>query len=197
MGGPVSGITADRECSMRQVREAFQQLGYLRYEINLIVNHKHWRWLTCWFGGSAGIILSYRMDRFFYLLLGDAWVVIRIFFLPCFLMLRLISAPHEIHYRSNIDRGLKILHGSLGIVISANAVIGKHLTLTGGNCIGEKGSGELYIGDHVTLGANAVILGPVQIGDHVQVGAGAVVIHDAADHSVLVGVPAHRLSSQT
>jgi serine acetyltransferase len=175
---------------MKRTREAFQQWSYLFYEIGLIVNRKHWRWLTCWFGGSAGIILSYRMDRFFYLLMGDAWALVRLFFFPCFLILRLISAPHEIHYRSKIDRGLKILHGSLGIVVSGNAVIGKHLTLTGGNCIGEKGPGEIVIGDHVTLGANAVILGPVHIGDHVKVGAGAVVIHDAADHSILVGVPA-------
>jgi serine O-acetyltransferase len=180
---------------MRQVKEAFQQLNFLFYEICLIINHKHWRWLTCWFGGSAGIILSYRMDRFFYLLLGDAWTLGRLFFFPLFLILRLISAPHEIHYRSKIDRGLKILHGSLGVVISGNAVIGKDLTLTGGNCIGEKEHGELHIGDHVTLGANAVILGPVRIGNNVQVGAGAVVVHDAADHSILVGVPARSISS--
>lgn len=182
---------------MKRIEEAFQQINYLFYEINLIVNHKHWRWLTCWFGGSAGIILSYRMDRFFYLLIGDVWVLGRLFFSPCFLMLRLMSAPHEIHYRSKIDQGLKILHGSLGVVVSGNAVVGNHLTLTGGNCIGEKDSGELHIGDNVTLGANAVILGPVHIGDNVQVGAGAVVIHDAADHSVLVGVPAHSISSPT
>jgi serine acetyltransferase len=180
---------------MKRAEEAFQQLNYLFYEINLIVNHKHWRWLTCWFGGSAGIILSYRMDRFFYLLIGDAWVLIRLFFFPGFLLLRLISAPHEIHYRSKIGRGLKILHGSLGIVISGNAVIGEYLTLTGGNCIGEKRSGELHIGDNVTLGANGIILGPVHIGNHVQIGAGAVVIQDADDHSILAGVPAHPLSS--
>src|SRR5689334_4036046 len=123
---------------MKRIQEAFQQWGYLFYEISLIVNGRYWRWLTCWFGGSAGIILSYRMDRFFYLLMGDAWAAIRLFFFPCFLMLRWISAPHEIHYRSKIDRGLKILHGALGIVVSGNAVIGKRLTLTGGNCIGEK-----------------------------------------------------------
>ena len=180
---------------MKRPEEAFQQLSHLFHEVGLIVNHKPWRWLTCWFGGSAGIILSYRMDRFFYLLIGDAWILIRLFFLPCFLMLRLISAPHEIHYRSKIGRGLKILHGSLGVVVSGNAVIGRHLTLTGGNCIGEKDRGELHIGDNVTLGANAVILGPVHIGNNVEIGAGAVVIHDAVDHSVLVGVPAHPLSS--
>ena len=180
---------------MRRTREALQQLNYLVHEIVLIFNDIPLRCLTCWFGGSAGIILSYRMDRFFYLLLGDSWALIRIFFLPCFLILRLISAPHEIHYRAKIDQGLKILHGSLGIVVSGNAVIGSHLTLTGGNCIGERSRGELYIGNNVTLGANAVILGPVHIGDNVQIGAGAVVLQDASDNSVLVGVPAHPLST--
>lgn len=120
----------------------------------------------------------------------------RLFFFPVFLFLRILSAPHEIHYRAQIGRGLKILHASLGVVVSGNAVIGEQLTLTGGNCIGERGKGTLCIGNNVTLGANAVILGPVHIGDNVQIGAGAVVIHDAIDNAVLGGVPAHSLSTQ-
>lgn len=180
---------------MKRFHEAFQQWSHLRHEIGLIVNHRHWRWLTCWFGGSAGIILSYRLDRFFYLLLGNSWVFFRLFFFPIFVVLRMLSTPHEIHYRARIDRGLKILHASLGVVVSGTAVIGEHLTLTGGNCIGERGKGTLRIGNNVTLGANAVILGPVRIGDNVQIGAGAVVIHDAMDNTTLGGVPAHSLST--
>lgn len=196
MGKPVPRfIIRQRAAKMKQIHEAFQQWEYLFHEISLIVNHRHWRWLTCWLGGSTGIILSYRIDRFFYLLLGNAWVLIRPIFFPLFLLLRILSAPHEIHYRAQIDRGIKILHGTLGIVISGNAVIGKHLTLTGGNCIGQRTEGVLYIGNNVTLGANAVILGPVRIGNNVQIGAGAVVIHDSMDNTTLIGIPAR--SNQT
>lgn len=56
---------------MKRVHEAFQQWSHLRYEIGLIVNHRRWRWLTCWFGGSAGIIVSYRLDRFFLPAIGQ------------------------------------------------------------------------------------------------------------------------------
>jgi serine O-acetyltransferase len=173
------------------LRRAFQQLSYLFYEISLIINHRYWRWVTCWFGSSAGMIASYRLDRFFYLLVGETWTVIRIAFFPLFLIFRVLSASHEIHYRAQISRGLRILHGNLGIVVSGHAVIGQNLTLTGGNCIGERKPGEIVVGDNVSLGANAVILGPIRIGSHVQIGAGAVVVKDAEDHSILVGVPAH------
>ena len=174
-----------------RLSDAFQQWSYLFYDLGLIVNRRYWRWLTCWFGGSAGILVSYRLDRFFYLLLGEVWALVRILFFPLFLLLRLLSAPHEIHYRAQIGRGLKILHGSLGIVVSGHAVIGEGLTLTGGNCIGERRPGILMLVNNVTLGANAVVLGPVKIGDGAQIGAGAVVVNDAKNDAVLVGVPAH------
>lgn len=55
---------------MGKIRDAFTQLSYCGYEISLLVNGKWWRWITCWFGGSARVIFSYRLDRFFYKLLG-------------------------------------------------------------------------------------------------------------------------------
>ena len=172
------------------------QLHCLLYELQLIVNRRWWRWLTCWWGGCAGVLVSYRLDRFGYLLLGDAWGLVRIFLFPVFLALRALSAGHEIHYKANIGRGLKILHPSLGVVVSAHATIGTHLTLTGGNCIGGRKTltrGDLVIGDDVELGASAVVLGPVQIGNRVTIGACALVLDDATDDAILVGVPARPL----
>jgi len=72
-------------------------------------------------------------------------------------------------------------------------VIGSNLTLTGGNCIGGRPGcpkDGLRLGSNITLGANAVVLGPVSIGDGVTVGAGAVVVRNAAPGETLVGVPA-------
>ena len=45
------------------------------------------------------------------------------------------------------------------------------------------------IGNHVTIGAGAKVLGPITIGDHVKIGAGAVVLKDVPDHCTVVGNP--------
>jgi serine acetyltransferase len=141
----------------------------------------------------VGVVISYRLDRFFYLLVGRPWAILRPVFFPLFLLLRLLSANHQIHYRANIGKGLHILHPALGVVVSGKAIIGQNLILTGGNCIGGRESlqdGDLCLGDDVSLGANAVVLGPISIGDDVVIGAGAVVIDSAPSQVVLVGVPA-------
>jgi serine O-acetyltransferase len=165
----------------------------MAYELRVMVNRCWWRWLTCWFGGAACLIVSYRLDRCGYLLAGSAWAVLRLLLLPLFLTLRLLSAKHEIHYHAEIGKGLRVLHPSLGVVVSAHTIAGEQLILTGGNCIGGRRPlrrGDLVLGNNVTLGANAVVLGPVRIGSRVVVGAGAVVIESCGDNTVLVGVPA-------
>jgi acetyltransferase-like isoleucine patch superfamily enzyme len=48
----------------------------------------------------------------------------------------------------------------------------------------------VVIGDHVFLGANAVVLMGVTIGDRAVIGAGAVVTADVAPDTVVTGVPA-------
>jgi acetyltransferase-like isoleucine patch superfamily enzyme len=50
------------------------------------------------------------------------------------------------------------------------------------------------IGDHVFIGANAVILMGVTIGDRAVVGAGAVVTGDVPADTVVVGIPARPVS---
>lgn len=176
----------------------FAQLGYLMYEVNQHVNGRWWRWLTVWFGGSVGVTVSYRLDRALFLLFGRSYALVRLLFLPCFFLLRMMSSKHEIHYKAEIGPGLKVLHSSLGVVVSGYAVCGRNLVLTGGNCLGGRKplqSGDLLLGDNIELGANAVILGPVHIKSNCKIGAGAVVIHDAEEDSILVGVPARPVRS--
>ena len=132
-----------------------------------------------------------------YLLLGKSWSAIRILFLPINFFVRPWSGNCEIHYRASIGKGLMVLHPSLGVVISGSAICGEYLTLVGGNCIGGRkkiSPGDLIIGNHVNLGVNSVIIGPVKVGNNVAVGAGAVVVHDAGDNAVLVGIPAVDIS---
>ena len=172
----------------------FQQILYLCSEIKEICRDHSWRWACFLSSTRFWVIFSYRLDRFFYLLLGNGWSVARILFSPIFLILRPWSGNCEIHYRADIGKGLKVLHPSLGLVIHDKTIAGKNLCLIGGNCIGERKvleRGDLVLGDNVSVGANAVILGPVKIGNNVNIGAGAVVIHDTPDNVTVVGVPAH------
>lgn len=46
------------------------------------------------------------------------------------------------------------------------------------------------IGDNVTIGANAVIIGDIMIGNNVTIGAGAVVTKSIPDNCIVVGNPA-------
>jgi len=176
--------------------KAFEQLQFMAAECAMIVNNRKWRWLTMWFGGSACIVLSYRIDRMLFLMLGRSYGLFRILFFPLFLFLRMASAKHEIHYRAEIGCGLRVFHPNLGIVVSGKCVIGNNLTLRGGNCIGGKkplNHGDVQLGNNVSLGVNAVVLGPVTIGDNCTIGAGAVVLKNAESGASLVGVPARSL----
>lgn len=179
------------------LRLAGKQLRYLGVDLRRMVNRRWWRWASLWASASVWTNVTYRFDRTCYLLLGKSWVVVRPLCFPVFLGFRLMGGRGDIHYRADVGQGLLVLHPELGVVISGHAVIGRNLVLTGGNCIGIRGDTRderFIIGDHVTLGANAVVVGPVQIGDRVTIGAGAVVVHDAPDDVVMVGVPAKPLA---
>ena len=46
------------------------------------------------------------------------------------------------------------------------------------------------IGDHVVVGANAMILGGVTVGEGAVIGAGAVVVKDVPPYAIVTGNPA-------
>ena len=132
------------------------------------------------------VLASYRIERALFLTRGPAWPLLKVLLSPMIFLLRPWIAAGEINYHADIGSGLRVLHPSLGVVISGKTQAGKNLVLVGGNCIGGRRAlknGDLVIGDNVTLGANAVILGPVRIGNKVQIGVGAVVITDVAERT--------------
>ena len=186
--------------AMREVfgwRAACKQLGFMCHELQGIASGKPVRWLVMFFGSPAGVIISYRVDRFFYLIFGRAWFGLRILFFPLFSFLRLISCQHEISCKAQIGPGLRLIHPTLSFVVHGDAIVGKNCVLSGGNSIGVRrqiSRGELILGDDVHLGLHACILGPVRVGSHVMIGAGAVVVKDLPDHSTAVGVPAKVIS---
>ena len=114
------------------------------------------------------------------------------------LMARLISQHArsrtgiEIHPGATIGEGLFIDHGD-GVVIGETSVIGDNVTIYQGVTLGgtgkETGKRHPNIGNGVTIGAGAKVLGPITIGDNSKVGAGAIVLRDVPPNCTVVGNP--------
>jgi serine acetyltransferase len=175
-----------------------EQLRFLRADLERIVNGRWWRNFGAIFSPGFAAVAFYRLDRAAYLALGSRWPVLRLLLSPLIALVRPWVGSCEIHYRAEIGPGLLVLHPTLGVVVSGQAIAGPRLTLTGGNCLGMRGQADnrLVIGARVDFGANSTALGPLAIGDDVRVGAGAVVVDDVASGSSVAGVPA-RVTSVT
>ena len=100
----------------------------------------------------------------------------------------------EIHPAAKIGKGVFIDHG-MGVVIGETAVIGDYCTIYQGVTLGgtgkDKGKRHPTIGQNVTIGSGAKILGPFTVGDNSKVAANAVVLNEIPPNSTCVGVPAH------
>ncbi|EYT61965.1 serine acetyltransferase [Dietzia sp. UCD-THP] len=98
----------------------------------------------------------------------------------------------EIHPGATIGRRFFIDHG-MGVVIGETAEIGDDCMLYHGVTLGGVSLKHVKrhptLGDRVTVGAGAKILGPVEIGSDSSVGANAVVVKDAPANSIVVGIP--------
>ncbi len=115
------------------------------------------------------------------------------------LLARLISqlARHftgiEIHPAAQIGKGLVIDHG-MGVVIGATAQIGDDCLIYHGVTLGGTGKQRAKrhptIEDNVCIGAGAKLLGNIVIGAHTKIGANAVVLHDCPPYATMVGIPA-------
>ncbi|WP_040563481.1 serine O-acetyltransferase EpsC [Kineosphaera limosa] len=102
----------------------------------------------------------------------------------------------EIHPGATIGRRFFIDHG-MGVVIGETSEIGDDVMLYNGINLGgrtlEKGKRHPTIGNGVTIGAGAKVLGNITIGDHAQIGANSVVVKPVPANSVATGIPAkHR-----
>ena len=106
----------------------------------------------------------------------------------------------EIHPGATIGRRFFIDHG-MGVVIGETSEVGDDVMIYHGVTLGgrtlAKGKRHPTIGDGVTIGAGARVLGPIDVGDGAQIGANSVVVHDVPADAVATGVPAksRRLAS--
>ncbi len=99
----------------------------------------------------------------------------------------------EIHPGASLGRRFFIDHG-MGIVIGETAVIGDDCTLYHGVTLGgvswNKGKRHPTLGNRVTVGAGAKILGPFTVGDGARIGSNSVVVKEVPAGATVVGIPA-------
>ena len=98
----------------------------------------------------------------------------------------------EIHPRAKIGKNFFIDHG-MGVVIGETTIIGDDVLIYQGVTLGGTGkdTGKRHptVGNNVTVGAGAKVLGNITIGDYTNIGAGSVVVDDVPEHSTVVGIP--------
>ena len=104
---------------------------------------------------------------------------------------RLITGV-EIHPAAQIGEGLFIDHG-MGVVIGETAVIGDDCHLAQGVTLGgtstRREKRHPTLGNHVLVGAGAIVMGNIEVGDHVRIGAGSVVLTNVPSFATVVGNP--------
>jgi len=100
----------------------------------------------------------------------------------------------EIHPAAQIGKEFFIDHGS-GVVIGETASIGSCVTLYQGVTLGgtgfQRGKRHPTLGNNVTVGSGAKLLGPIAVGDGAKIGANTVVVEDVPPGATVVGNPGH------
>ncbi|MBW4490797.1 MAG: serine O-acetyltransferase [Trichocoleus desertorum ATA4-8-CV12] len=98
----------------------------------------------------------------------------------------------EIHPGAQIGKGVFIDHG-MGVVIGETAIVGDYALIYQGVTLGgtgkETGKRHPTLGEHVTVGVGAKVLGNIQIGNYTRIGAGSVVLRNVPSDSTVVGIP--------
>jgi serine O-acetyltransferase len=93
--------------------------------------------------------------------------------------------------------GLVLLHGH-GIVLHPRVELGPNCLICQQVTIGVNMSPRApRVGGHVDFGPGAKVLGDLEIGDHARIGANAVVLQDVPSRATAVGVPARIVQPRT
>lgn len=100
----------------------------------------------------------------------------------------------DIHPKCVIGSGFLLVHG-FDVVIGPDVMIGDDVVVFNGVNMGKKHVGIVQgampnVGDRCVIGTGAKLLGGITLGEHVVVGANAVLMIDAPENSTCVGVPA-------
>jgi serine O-acetyltransferase len=102
----------------------------------------------------------------------------------------------EIHPAADLGHRLVIDHG-MGVVVGETSEVGDDVHMFHGVTLGGNDPRRVKrhptVGDEVTIGANATLVGDITVGDGATVGAGAVVVDDVPAGATVAGNPARRV----
>lgn len=95
-----------------------------------------------------------------------------------------------------------MIHHTMGIVIGCFVQAGRNLEVfqnvtIGSNRKEKDGRVMPLIGDNVSIGSGAVVVGPIVIGNNVLIGANSYVDKDLPDNAVVAGIPAKIIRYKT
>lgn len=103
----------------------------------------------------------------------------------------------EIPINTKISGGLLMPHPN-GIVIHPSVTIGPNCLILQQVTLGSNEKGDTPIVDgHVDIGAGSKVIGNIRVGKHAKIGANAVVLTDVPAYATAVGVPAKIILKQT
>jgi serine O-acetyltransferase len=140
--------------------------------------------------------LIFRMEYYF---LASKFLLLRLsgkILFPLYFLITYFILDFNIDPNVKIGRGL-YLHNR-GIIITSHAKIGDNAHMIGPITIGSKSledSRSATIGNNVTIGTGARIIGSLTIGDNVVIGANAVVVKNIPNDCVVGGIPARILKT--
>jgi serine O-acetyltransferase len=95
----------------------------------------------------------------------------------------------RLQHQSQIGRRVRLAHAGSGIIIARSCVIGDDCLLRQNVTLGvrsRKVQGAPRLGARVEVGANAVLVGPIEIGDDALVGPNTVVLADVPPNSTVL-----------
>jgi serine O-acetyltransferase len=85
--------------------------------------------------------------------------------------------------------GFVLIHAT-GVVINGQVVGGENIFIEHQVTIGAERRQSPRIGNNVFIGAGAKVIGQITVGDHSRIGANAVVLDDVPPYATVAGIPA-------
>lgn len=133
-------------------------------------------------------LFHFRIARYLWRRSQNPFVKIAYFSARAIFPLVRMYSGVEIHPRCELGAGAYFGHFG-PIVLHPDSRIGEQVTIMQGVSVGET-RGVPVIGNRVSIGASASLMGAISIGDNVVIAAGAVVVRDVMANAVVGGVPA-------